>query len=143
MTVKGSKQPIRLFTVDINFEGLEEKKDRLNGLALHAKKKIRDQEKKDLLGRIDKGLKSTWDLFSTDKDFKELRKTYDKYFAKKFTDAYQKYIKGDWATAEDIFSQCLRMNPKDGPTLTLKAFIEELNGTPPTNWQGFRELTEK
>lgn len=32
----------------------------------------------------------------------ELRKDYDKKFAKKFNDAYQKYIKGDWATAEDI-----------------------------------------
>jgi hypothetical protein len=35
------------------------------------------------------------------------------------------------------------MNPKDGPTLTLKNYIEELNGNAPSNWKGFRELTDK
>lgn len=34
VTVKGSIFPIRLFTVDINFESLEEKKDRFQGLNL-------------------------------------------------------------------------------------------------------------
>jgi hypothetical protein len=42
-----------------------------------------------------------------------------------------------------MLSQCLKMNPKDGPSLTLKAFIEELNGTAPVTWKGYRELTEK
>jgi hypothetical protein len=143
VTVKGSLIPVRLFTVDIDFENLGEKQDRLHGLSLDAKKKIRDQEKKDLLGKIERGTSNTWDLFSTDKDFKEMRKNYDKYFVKRFNDGYQKYIKGDWATAEDMFAQCLRMNPKDGPTMTLKAYIEELNGRPPLHWDGFRELTEK
>lgn len=110
---------------------------------MEVKKKIRDHEKKELLEKIEKGTSSTWDLFSTDKDFKEMRKSYDKYFVKKFNEGYQKYIRGDWATAEDLFSQCLRMNPKDGPTITLKAYIEELNGTPPLRWEGYRELTDK
>lgn len=64
-------------------------------------------------------------------------------FAKKFGEAYNKYIKGDWATAEDILSQCLKMNPNDGPTMTLRGVIEEHNGTAPNGWNGFRELTEK
>ena len=96
-----------------------------------------------LLQKIEDGRKTTWDLFSRDKDFKELRRHYDKHFSKRFGEAYKKYILGDWATAEDLFSQCLKMNPKDGPTITLKNYIEELNGTPPNNWKGFRELTEK
>jgi hypothetical protein len=37
----------------------------------------------------------------------------------------------------------LKINPNDGPTLTLKGLIEELNGSPPSSWKGFRELTEK
>ncbi len=86
---------------------------------------------------------TTWKVFQKDKDLKELRRHYDRAFTKKFDSAYQKYIAGDWATAEDLFSQCLKMNPKDGPTNTLKNYIEELNGTPPTTWKGFRELTEK
>jgi hypothetical protein len=143
VTVKGSIQPVRFFTVDMDFEGLREKHDRFSLYPPKEKKRIRDREKKILLEKIETGRKTTWDLYSRDKDFKELRRHYDKHFAKKFGDAYRKYIKGDWATAEDLFSQCLKMNPKDGPTLTLKSYIEELNGTPPNNWQGFRELTEK
>lgn len=112
-------------------------------MSLEAKKRIRELEKKDLHQKIEKGFHSTWDLYSTDKDFKEMRKNFDKYFVKKFNEGYQKYIRGDWATAEDLFSQCLRMNPKDGPTITLKAYIEELNGRPPLHWDGFRELTDK
>ena len=92
---------------------------------------------------FDGGRKSTWDLYSRDKDFKELRRHYDRVFTKKFNEAYKKYILGDWATAEDLFAQCLKMNPNDGPTITLKNYIEELNGTPPTTWKGFRELTDK
>ena len=88
VTVKGSVIPIRLFTVDIDFDGLSEKKDRLQGLSLDAKKKIRDHDKKELLSKIEKGHSSTWELFSTDKDFKEMRKTYDKYFVKKFNEGY-------------------------------------------------------
>lgn len=145
VTVKGSIQPVRLFTVDVDFENLHEKKDRFMGKDIKEKKKIRDREKKLLLSSLfDPGSrKKTWDVFSKDKDFKELRRHYDKVFTKKFNEAYKKYISGDWATAEDLFSQCLKMHPNDGPTITLKSYIEELNGTPPQKWAGFRELTEK
>lgn len=80
---------------------------------------------------FDGGRKTTWDIFLKDKDFIELRRHFNKTFTKRFKQAYQKYISGDWATAEDLFSQCLKMNPHDGPTITLKNYIEELNGTPP------------
>ena len=89
------------------------------------------------------GKKTTWDIYARDKDFKELRQNFNKNLHKKFGEAYKKFIAGDWATAEDLFSQCLKLSPTDGPTLTLKNYIEELNGTPPSNWRGFRELTEK
>ena len=38
VTVKGSTQPIRLFTVDMNFDGLREKKDRLANLSIREKR---------------------------------------------------------------------------------------------------------
>ena len=105
VTVKGSIVPMRLFTIDIEFDGMQEKHDRLLNYELKQKKKIRDSEKKDLLKKIfETGRKTTWDLYSRDKDFRELRKHYDKHFTKKFNDAYRKYIQGDWATSEDLFS---------------------------------------
>ena len=53
VTVKGSIVPVRFFTVDMDFEGLHEKKDRFQGVEMKAKKKIRDGEKKLLLSKID------------------------------------------------------------------------------------------
>ena len=143
VTVKGSIVPVKFFTVDMDTDQLKEKKDTLHSFTHQDRKKFRDKEKKLLLERIAQGKQSTWDLYARDKDFKSLRFNYDRHFAKKFSEAYRRYIPGDWATAEDMLSQCLKMNPKDGPSLTLKAYIEELNGTAPVNWKGYRELTEK
>jgi hypothetical protein len=50
------------------------------------------------------GWRTTYDVWSRDNDFKELRRNYDPAFATKFNDAYKKYIEGDWATAEDILN---------------------------------------
>ena len=104
VTVKGSIQPMRLFTIDMNFDGMQSKVDRFSNKTIKEKKTLRDKEKKILLNKIENGQKTTWDVYSRDKDFKELRRSYDKVFAKKFNEAYRKYIQGDWATAEDLFS---------------------------------------
>ena len=107
------------------------------------RKTIRDQEKKQIQERLFVHGRSTNEIWSKDNDFKELRRNYDPMFAKKFNEAYTKYIDGDWATAEDIFTQCLKINPNDGPTRTIKRYIENQNGRAPENWKGFRELTDK
>lgn len=90
--------------MDINFDNLRSKADRFTGKTIKEKKTARDKEKKSLLKKIEDGVKTTWDVYSRDKDFKELRRSYDKVFAKKFNEAYKKYIQGDWATAEDLLS---------------------------------------
>ena len=76
----------------MNFDDMRSKVDRFAGKTIKEKKTIRDKEKKLLLTKIDHGTKTTWDIFSRDKDFKELRRTYDKVFAKKFNEGYRKYI---------------------------------------------------
>jgi len=42
VTVKGSIQPVRLFTVDVDFERLHEKKFKLEHYNIKEKRKIRD-----------------------------------------------------------------------------------------------------
>jgi hypothetical protein len=91
-------------TVDLDFDNLEPKVDRFNMLSIKDKKATRDQEKKAILSKVFSGRKTTWEIYSRDKDFKELRRNYDKNFAKKFSEGYKKYISGDWAGAEDVFS---------------------------------------
>jgi len=48
VTVKGSILPIEMFTVDVDFEGLEEQLDRFASMTAKEKKALRDQEKRHI-----------------------------------------------------------------------------------------------
>lgn len=102
--IEGFSTPTRLYTVDMDNDGMMEKPDRMFHLSNKERKKLRDKEKKNLHFQLNNGLKTTWDVFSNDKEFKELRRHYDKLLNVKFSQALQKYYAGDWATAEDLFS---------------------------------------
>jgi hypothetical protein len=52
VTVKGSIEPIRLYTVDLDLDDLEPKVDRFNGMTIKEKKSLRDKEKKALLNKV-------------------------------------------------------------------------------------------
>lgn len=93
VTVKGSIQPVKLFTVDVDFEGLRPKKYKLIDMDIKEKRKINNIKKKKLLNSLfDNGsgrsLTTTWKVFQKDKDLKELRRHYDRSFTKKFDSAY-------------------------------------------------------
>lgn len=143
VTVKGSIKPVKLFTVDIDVEGMEVISDRLDGMTIKQKKKVREGEKKEIMWKLMNGKRTTWDIFERDKEFKELRKQYDPNFTSKFEEGYKNYIQGDWKEAGRIFDECLLMKPTDGPTLSLKGILEGDNYQAPKGWKGFRELTEK
>jgi hypothetical protein len=65
------------------------------------------------------------------------------------------YLAGNWGEAKKIFEKTLvnhfigyfnkNFLPDyvDGPSNTLLLVIEESGGKAPSNWEGFRELTEK
>ena len=73
VTVKGSKQPMRLFTVDLDFENLESQEDKFASMPIKEKKKERENEKKQLMNRLEKGRFTTFDMYNRDKDFQDLR----------------------------------------------------------------------
>ena len=57
---------------------------------------------------------------------------------------------GDWGKAKKILSQIIEEKTDstgaqvgDGPSVTLMGVMEEYNFVAPSNWKGFRELTEK
>jgi hypothetical protein len=52
VTVKGSENPIRLFTVDLDYSEIEPKVDRFAGMTIKEKKTQRDKEKKLLLHKV-------------------------------------------------------------------------------------------
>ena len=84
VTVKGSIQPMKFYTVDLDFENMEPKQDRLALMTLKDKKGLKEKEKKKLHQKLEKNLITTWEVYSKDKDFRELRRNYDANFHNKF-----------------------------------------------------------
>ena len=75
VTVKGSKQPIKLFTVDVDTDNMKECKDRCEGLSTKDKKQERKFEREHILKKLSaKGTnKTVFDFMLKDEDFRELR----------------------------------------------------------------------
>ena len=47
-------------------------------MSIKEKKKERELEKKALMSKLEKGKFTTYDMYCRDRDFKDLRETYDK-----------------------------------------------------------------
>jgi len=69
---------------------------------------------------------------ATDVDFKFAYRT-----------AIDYYLVGAWDSAVQYFKTCLRLRPRDGPTVEVYRFMEEHNFKKPEDWAGYRDLTEK
>jgi class 3 adenylate cyclase len=143
VTVKGSLQPLHLFTMDVDPTSLKESADKYRNLTGKEKKKLRMSLRKSLLNKIAKGKITTTYLFERDKDIEKMRKKINSRFFNTFEEGYKNYIEGNWEEAEVNFHTALAQKPKDGPSITLLEFMEGKSHTVPGDWVGVRELTEK
>ena len=144
VTVKGSIKPMRFFTIDHQVDDLEKTHDPLFTKRIPEKKSIRDKMRKDLFNRLESGTTTTWEEFSNDHEFIELRKNVDPQFELDFADAYKYYLEGDWATAGDKIAKLYEKRPYDGPTESLNKVINiRAQRKCPDDWKGFRPLTSK
>ena len=135
---------MRLFTIDIQTDDLEPIDDPLQNLSIKEKKEVRDEIRKRLFQRFASGESTTWQEFSEDADFQELRKRADPKFEYQFTKGYNAYIKGDWQTAGKTFEKLVKARPNDGPSINLERVINKKHKRlAPPDWQGFRPLTSK
>lgn len=67
-----------------------------------------------------------------------------KEFFKAFNKGFDAYISGDWNKAKDILSQIEEIKGMgDYPTQNILEVMKEYNFKSPSNWRGYRELTEK
>ena len=142
VTVKGSVNPMRLFTIDLNESKIVEAHDRLIKLTNKDKKKILEREKFVVWQALKNRSMSTLSLFKNDADFIDLRSDFSKEFQKQFAEGYQNYKKGMWKDAKTIFEKCVKQR-NDGPSKTLLEFMEETNFVAPSDWDGYRALTSK
>ncbi|OMJ87200.1 hypothetical protein SteCoe_11124 [Stentor coeruleus] len=144
VTVKGSKQPIELYTCDLFpnlLKPMPESKEKVNMKRVRvmgrmARKKLRE--------RTMKGEYNVYEMWEDDDDLIIMRSAVSKAFLKEFSIALQDYLDGKWTEAKAGFqrAQDLKEGP-DGPCQVLLDFINSEGGTAPANWPGYRELHDK
>jgi class 3 adenylate cyclase len=144
VTVKGSKQPIELYTCEIYPSALKP--------APEPDKKI-DMKKTRVLGRIArkklneralKGEYNIYELWDEDDDLINMRRGVSKAFIKEFEIALQDYLDGKWTEAKAGFKRAMDLKgAPDGPCQVLIDFINSEGGVAPSNWPGYRELHDK
>jgi len=158
VTVKGSKQPIRLYTIDLDFLQLKVETDPVveitkNRFKIRQLREVRKNEKWAEEFTVAEGL-------DKDKDVSAMRSSYDGEFFLRFAMAFRNYEAGEWLVARDTLYTCHYVPdddstvdipttvteeewPADGPTRALLRFMRQTHFHPPSDWPGHRELTEK
>lgn len=143
--VKGSKQPIELYTVDVNIHNLpKDNSIKLSSAKKRYEKFIKVKRQIHLLAK-NKGGIVEYTLNS--KGFKSLLKIKrHSDFLLHFNKGILSYLEGDWIKAEEELSICKDMDPNDGPTKNIYTYIKNYNfnsSTCETKWNGYRSLTSK
>lgn len=146
VTVKGSKKPIGLYTVDTDLSQMERALDK--GYT-KAELKAKHKEKKQLIKENTVSNANNAELikangfFDTDKDLLLLCHQALGPFRNTFSDAFEQYIRGDWTFAKETLENGLKEREDDGPSQTLLSVMKEFGGRAPDDWKGFRVLTDK
>jgi class 3 adenylate cyclase len=138
--VKGSKIPLRLFTIDVNLNIKPSRKHYFH--SLKERQRIYAIKKASLLSDILEYGNITNFILSK-KSFKELLKTnIPKEFYKTHYKAMHEYLNGDWLAAKRNFQRCLEYID-DKPTKVVMEYMNSYNYIAPENWLGFRSLFTK
>jgi len=155
VTVKGSKQPVRLYTLDLDHLALEVQQKSCDRVVKNRFKmrQIRESRKNEKWADD----YHVWEAFGRDADLIKMRAAYSMEFFQRFSMAYRNYEAGEWMVARDMLLTCHYAQstgderlvlvedewPVDGPTNTLLLFMRQTGYVPPPDWPGHRELSEK
>ena len=141
VTVKGSKRPLGLYTVDLDFSKLpfkqESSKPPLEIREINALKKM-------AVGvGLANGTFKFEELFMYDKDLMFAYESLNIDFRQCFQLGVESYLRGEWKEAAEWLEKALCYKEEDGPCRTLIAFMEKFQFEKGEDWKGFRELVEK
>jgi class 3 adenylate cyclase len=138
--VKGSKIPLRLYTIDVNLDLKPSKRTREP--PLREKLQRYADKKTDLLCDIEE-FGSVTEYILSKKSFRELLKNArPKKFRKYFEKGIKNYIGGFWKKAKHYFEKSLKKYD-DSPTKFVLEFMEKYDYEAPKDWCGYRSLTSK
>jgi class 3 adenylate cyclase len=142
VTVKGSKTPIGLYTVDIDLEGIPIGKG--NNFYSKEERKFRHKlAKAELMDQVYFGQVKVSALFIYDKDLVYITRNKNPETEEIWNQVYQGYISGDWSLGKAKLEEYMNMHPEDGPSATILSIFKENQYMAPADWPGYRELTEK
>jgi class 3 adenylate cyclase len=139
--VKGSKIPLRLYTIDVNLDLKPSKKQKK--VLTPTERLFRYAEKKaDILCDIEEYGNVT-DFILDKRSFRELlRNKFPKGFRHLFKKGREYYLSGIWGKARIYLTKCLGLYD-DSPTKVLLDFMSRYNYIAPSEWNGYRSLTSK
>ncbi len=143
VTVKGSAEPIDLYTIDINDKITPQRIEHIKIIKTAEEKAKIFKEKKTMLEGLIEEYGSITPIILEKKSYWELIDEKTERFYDSWENAMSSYKEGKWDKAKLYFEECLEEDSKDGPSNTLYNYIKKYNFKSPENWKGERELTSK
>ena len=131
VTVKGSVNPIRIYTVDINndMKVKYEESNKFHHIAL--KEKVNFSKLKNILKK------------PSFNQLLNVKRSNPEEFKRNFSEGITNYLNGSWKNAAYNLHLCNNIDNNDGPTKFLLGFMNKYSNLAPESWQGYRELTSK
>ena len=141
ITVKGSKQIIGVYTVDLNQNLRMRRKFKYDNLDV--KKKYYEMRKRKTMFR----LSETQDMqlyIDQEEEFNDLfdTKQNTSQFITNWESGFKAYIAGQWQLAKTHFNFCKEFC-NDGPANTLLNYMQSYSYQAPAEWKGYRKLMSK
>jgi hypothetical protein len=139
VTLKGSEEPIRIYTIDlVSDEFAKPKKALLNKLEIHMEHKLEKEKISDSYG-IDNG---TVVFTEMRPDLKPMIYRNNRFLTS-YNSGMSSYILGEWIKAMSFLRKALSERPNDGPAIAILSYMKTFDYICPSDWPGYRVLTEK
>ena len=138
--VKGSDQPIKLYTMDTNTT--IERRTRRASTFIEMKNNHQNEKEMIELKVQELGNTVFENLMNTSEINNVLSVNRTKKFYATFKQAISSYLEGNWEESKGLLQYCVKTF-EDGPSKTILKFMESQYYTSPSDWKGYRELTSK
>jgi len=149
--IHGAPTSTRLFTVDLNFEGLAVESARTEKLRKNKTRSQERQEREENKANVLKDDFQVHAVFAKDRFVRRMRDRFFLGFFQEFEKGYLNYEAGEWDVAAQVLTRTryllwnsgLNMSHEDGPSCTLLEYMRSFNYEAPGAWPGWRELRER
>lgn len=141
--VPGSKEPIRLYTMDLDITCLPVDPPLCaEQLTWNMRRRFKARQALETVKsqKLRAEVSMAKELDSME-DHKAMRARFTERFFQVFAMAYHNYVAGEWKIAQQFLTETQRsVGDDDGPSAQLLEFMGESNFIAPEHWPGYRDL---